>query len=308
MRKKYAAFVESLRRSIMTVADLREDQVYFVKAEENPADSGDCLFLECGVQGDLKEVCALHVDDLYEHYQRGISLEKIIGDAIEQFEAVRNEENISKVLSLADFGKIKNDLFVRLLNAERNREALKDVVHRVVGDIAMVLYLRLNETEAGFASLKIPENFFAKWGMTREAIFEHALLNTYYMNPPRVYQWQKMLYDSDYSGENFMDLMSGFRFQNNPSGDCLSTTRRTNGAVAVFLPGVAERIAQLIGHGFYMVFTSIHEVMIHNDELVEVNQLRQVLKETIEEATPEEDFLSYYIYHYNKETGEITYY
>ena len=48
-------------------------------------------------------------------------------------------------------------------------------------------------------------------------------------------------------------------------GNCLSTSRKTNGAVAVFLPGVAERLAYLLDSDFYMVFTSIHEVMIHND-------------------------------------------
>ncbi len=55
-----------------------------------------------------------------------------------------------------------------------------------------------------------------------------------------------------------------------------------------------------------MVFTSIHEVMIHNDRAVDVEELRNVLKETVQEATPEEDFLSYYIYHYNRESGKFT--
>lgn len=52
-------------------------------------------------------------------------------------------------------------------------------------------------------------------------------------------------------------------------GNCLSTSKKTNGAVAVFLPGVAERLAALLESDFYMVFTSIHEVMIHNDRNVE---------------------------------------
>ena len=42
-------------------------------------------------------------------------------------------------------------------------------------------------------------------------------------------------------------------------GSCLSTARRTNGAVAIFLPGVAKRLADLMDADFYMVFTSIHE-------------------------------------------------
>ena len=70
-----------------------------------------------------------------------------------------------------------------------------------------------------------------------------------------------------------MNLLSDFILRKDSGGNCLSTTERTNGAVAVFLPGVAERLGKLLGSGFYMVFTSIHEVMIHRDSAVEVEEL-----------------------------------
>lgn len=66
-------------------------------------------------------------------------------------------------------------------------------------------------------------------------------------------------------------------------GNCLSTTIKTNGAVAVFLPGVAEHLAELLNSDFYMVFTSIHEVMIHNAKKVDP-----------------EDYLTSRIYKYNR--------
>ena len=58
---------------------------------------------------------------------------------------------------------------------------------------------------------------------------------------------------------------------------------KTNGAVAVFLPGVAEQLAYMLDSDFYMVFTSVHEVMIHNDKFVEPEDLQCVLRDTIRE-------------------------
>ena len=86
-----------------------------------------------------------------------------------------------------------------------------------------------------------------------------------------------------------------------------NTATRTNGAVAVFLPGVAQRLSDLLDGGFYMVFTSIHEVMIHSEKTADPKDLKRVLADTVRDTTPDEDFLTYYVYHYNRETGRFTY-
>jgi hypothetical protein len=127
-------------------------------------------------------------------------------------------------------------------------------------------------------------------------------LNTYFISPPRIYYWEKLLENPEYPGENFMNLCREYAIKKDSMGSCLSTTKRTNGAVAIFLPGVARRIGQLMGEDFYVVFTSIHEAMIHNDQTVDVESLKRILRETINEATAYEDFLSYQIYHYNRQT------
>ena len=76
-------------------------------------------------------------------------------------------------------------------------------------------------------------------------MFNEALLNTYFISPPRIYCWEKLLYNLDYEGENFMNLLFDMSLKKDAIGNCLSTSVRTNGAVAVFLPGVAQRLGKL---------------------------------------------------------------
>src|SRR5699024_11020258 len=123
------------------------------------------------------------------------------------------------------------------------------------------------------------------------------------LSPPRIYQWEKMLFSESYEGDNFMNLLSDYPLRKGVMGNCLSTTKRTNGAAAIFLPGVAERIAALLEDSFYMVFTSIHEVMIHRASCVDPEDLRLVLADTVRETTPPEDFLTLNIYRYDRESG-----
>lgn len=44
--------------------------------------------------------------------------------------------------------------------------------------------------------------------------------------------------------ENFMNLLFDMSLKKDAIGNCLSTSVRTNGAVAVFLPGVAATIGE----------------------------------------------------------------
>ena len=57
-----------------------------------------------------------------------------------------------------------------------------------------------------------------------------------------------------------------------------------------------------------MVFTSIHEVMIHNANLTYPEDLENILRDTLREATPEEDFLTDKVYRYCKDTGTFLVY
>lgn len=206
---------------------------------------------------------------------------------------------------MENYEMIKDSLFIRPINFHRNEKALDGMVYHTVGDIALTLCAKICETENDVMSAKISRKSVEKWGVLVEKVFNEALHNTYEMAPPRIYRWEKLSYNSEYDGENFMDLLTGYEINKEAVGNCLSTTKRVNGAVAVFLPGVAERLATLLGSDFYLVFTSIHEVMIHSDKKVDPKDLAAILKATMEEATPEEDYLTSHIYHYSNETGKI---
>ena len=37
-------------------------------------------------------------------------------------------------------------------------------------------------------------------------MFQEAILNTYFMSPPRIYRWEQMIFNPEYEGESFMNL------------------------------------------------------------------------------------------------------
>ena len=303
MDNRYESFVETFRQKLIDATGYGEDRIFYKSKEEYPPTAGDRLFVKQFESNGVTEVCALYVGDLYEEYRRGLGMDVIVKDVVKRLQGISRTDIIEKAKMISDYNKIKNYLFIRLINKNKYEADLTDSVYRTIGDIAMVLYVRMGEIEGYTSSMKVKQHMLEKWDMDRDEVFEAALLNTYFISPPRIYCWEKMLFDTHYEGENFMNLLSDYPIRRGAVGNCLSTVKRTNGAVAVFLPGVASRLADLMQGNLYLVFTSIHEVMIHNEATVDPEDLRHVLIDTIKETTPEEDVLTFDIYHYDRETG-----
>lgn len=308
MEMTYESFVETLRTNLLEATGYDENMICYKRKEEYPPTPGDRLLLKRKQSEEIMEICALYVEDLYEEYQKGWSMEDIVQEVLNRLDAIAKSECFQRSANLEDYEKIKDDLFVRLLNIEKNQMELQECIYRMIGDIALVLYARMGELNGSSASVKIKRHMLEKWNQDPQQVFEEALLNTYFISPPRIYCWEKLIFDPDYTGENFMNLLCDYKIKKDVLGNCLSTTIRTNGAVAIFLPGVAERIGQLMGCGFYMVFTSIHEVMIHSEKTAVPEDLKHVLEDTVRETTPPEDFLTYQVYHYDLETGAFSFF
>lgn len=308
MEKNYETFVNNLRERLLEATGYQEEMICYKTAEEYPPTDGDRLLLKNRQREGVYEVCALYVADLYEWHQNGATMERIVQEIMHRLDAIVRSECFEKSKDLENYEKIKDDLFIRLLNVGKNRAELDDAIFRTIGDIALVLYARMGELDGCSTSVKIKRHIFEKWDKDEQMTFNDALLNTYFISPPRIYCWEKLICNMDYEGENFMNLLFDEPLKKSAIGNCLSTATRTNGAVAVFLPGVAQRLSDLLDGGFYMVFTSVHEVMIHSEKTADPEDLKRVLADTVRDTTPEEDFLTYYVYHYNRETGQFTYY
>ena len=299
MDKNYELFIEQLTNGIHNFADIPLENIEFTNKE------GDRLNITFAEHDDADEVCSVHVDELYTAYQDGAKLNAIINYISNDVLHAKNNNIYDKTKTLMNYDTAKNRLFVRLLNCDRNADVLKNVVHKTLGDIALTVCALVDDNREDLISTKILKFMVKKWGKTETDIFNEALENTYRATPPRIYKLEEMIFNREYTGDSFMESCDEDVISKDGMGNCLSTTIKTNGAVAVFLPGVAEHLAELLNSDFYMAFTSIHEVMIHNAKKVDPEDLKSVLTDTIRETVPEEDYLTSRIYKYNRRTHKF---
>lgn len=311
MDKNYELFVEQLKNGIHGAIGIPTENMSFVKEGEKFAEMGDRLLVKVVNHGDAWEVCGLYTRELFKAYREGYTLAEILEEVLGDIQRLGKADVYNKTKELRNYDAAKDRLFVRLLNCDKHADNLQDAIYKIVGDIALVVYVQISTEENYVTSTKVRKVMLDRWTkehplLDENIIFNNALDNTYKMTPPRIYRWKEMIFNQEYAGDSFMESCDEDVISKDTMGNCLSTTIKTNGAVAVFLPGVAERLADLLDSDFYMVFTSIHEVMVHNAEKVDPEDLKRVLADTIKEATPEADYLTSRIYKYDRKTRRFT--
>ena len=210
---------------------------------------------------------------------------------------------IDTIRKMEDFSKASPHLILRPLSVSRALD--RQAIFQSVGDIALVLYLIIDESDNELASMIVTQHHVEKWKQAKETLFEMAMSNTFRRDPPRIYNLEGIMQGEGIKGKPFLDDGDKTVLSGGITGDCLSTVCRLNGAIAVFYPGVAGRIAELLDDDFFMAFTSIHEVMIHPCGTVSPDDIKCVLQDTIHDATAEQEFLSYGIFRYYRSKNMI---
>ncbi len=200
---------------------------------------------------------------------------------------IQQSGRISDNLPTENYVPESERLIIRPLYYPNYCEELENGICWRFGDIALVLYLLLYDSEEDFFTLKICRDMTKKWGVTEEGMLTNALLNTYAKMPPRLYYGTdiRSCYESDYGvfmpGEKGTEIVIHSNDEwEGLHGYLLTTTRRLNGAVALFYPGVKERLAELLGGDYYVGFTSIHEAMVYPARYKVLCEIKNAIQRT----------------------------
>lgn len=277
---------------------------------EHPALMGD--FIELGLkdkQSEEKKFSRYYVPSLYEVFERD-GWNGVWNEVEENLRYLdQMDESVTDVIEkMSEYSKIRNKLVIRPLSFDQNSMELKKSVYRLCGDIALVLYgVVSDDPETGVLNtFKIPRELAEGWGTDIDKVFDQAMLNTHLSAMPRVYTNISDALSHPSDKGKFMSPDSDVEALSNIPGSApmLTTTKRVNGAVAMFYPGVQEKISELFGGSYYAAFTSIHEVMLHKEGTIEPSMIRRSLIDVNRHFGPEEA-LTENVYFYDAEKNEF---
>ena len=206
-------------------------------------------------------------------------------EALQDIRSVQKELDDSHVdhnrieqRALGDYEAIREQLIIRPLNYNLHIRDLKGCVYKRISDFALVLYQIIGNTEHNLSTSKIKRSELKKWGVSEERAIQDALENTAKLFPACVYD-QRTHKEENLLEKDFEKKDITFHA---PHGDqiLISTVQTLNGAVALFYPGVQEKLVQIMGGPFQVVFMNINDIMIFDKEDQKAYHFAQTAKES----------------------------
>lgn len=203
---------------------------------------------------------------------------------------------------IEDYNSVKKHLIIRPVNYQKHYESLQYAVYERKGDIALVLYLQIRDDFGMMATAKVPKAIYNLWKCP--TAFSDALMNTFRQAPTRVYPDGK----PDDNSEVGVFLKRGFGYKGMYSEDMplVTTTKRKDGAIAMFYPGVQKKLAELLGGSYLAVFTVSDLCRVYAEDSCGAVNVLNTLKNINKTAFPA-DVLSDQLWRYDadNETFEV---
>ena len=226
----------------------------------------DILMLEVPKSKNNSTLHRIAIRQMYEYGQKN-GFEAAFKDIRHMQDEVKDVDvDMDRVKARAsgDYERIKDQLILRPLNYSLHIQDLRGCVYRKVNDFVLCLYQVLADTEHNLTTSKIKRSDLEKWGMEEDDVIHNALENTARLYPPCVYD-QRTRKEENLLEKEFTKADITFHAPHNDL-ITLSTFRSTNGAVALFYPGVMEKLMKVMGGPFQAVFMNTNDVMIFDKE------------------------------------------
>ena len=257
----------------------------------------------------------IYINKFYEAYQDGMELQEIVGE-IARICKSEKEPALQDfhVEELTDFEKIRDKISFKLVNAEKNKNRLKTMTHRMFLDLAITYDVRVTEINDAVGSVAVTNDMMKAWDVTEEQLYELALQNAVKQDRGVVKPLESLMQTLIGSGEKTQEEThhyKGFDIriaeEIQETALYVATNRsQTNGAAVLLYPDLLDSVGTMLGD-FFILPSSIHEtLLLPADGGMEPDALIQIVHEVNASTVAAEEVLSENVYRYDVAKKELS--
>lgn len=286
----------------------RTGDCYRVRLNDVRKNNGVVLRGLTVMQDDSNISPTIYLNNYYEEYVNGrATLVNVVNDVMDTYH--RNKVNQSVDMRyFLNFESVKQRVVYKLVNTEKNKELLEDVPHIEFLDLSIVFQCMVAQEELGTASILIHNVHLKLWDVSVEKLYRAAKENTQRLQKYEIKSMTEVLCEimkaenpEEFSYDDF-----AAEFSDSVPMYVLSNKSRVEGAACMLYPNLIRDFADAVGSSFYIIPSSIHELLLlpaeHDGESAEIKNMIREINDT---QVSTEEILSYSLYFYDKEEGKI---
>ena len=240
----------------------------------------------------------IYLEEYFQQFQEGKPIEKIVEKILQLYEEVKCSHPCEESL-LQNYEELKGKFACKLIHRGKNEKLLNDIPYVPWMDLAIVVFVLLEVSPYGTATVLVRKEHLEIWGLTEAQLFDEAKKNTPILLPYQFCPMRKLLreicpYAVDEGEEEEESLY------------VLSNKLRSFGAASMLYDGILEKVGQKLGENYYILPSSIHEVIVVPESKSPVKQdLEEMVREINKTQVEEEEVLSDRVYYFSRKENRL---
>ncbi len=240
----------------------------------------------------------IYLEEYFQQFQEGKPIEEIVEKILQLYEEVKCSHPCEESL-LQNYEELKGKFACKLIHRGKNEKLLNDIPYVPWMDLAIVVFVLLEVSPYGTATVLVRKEHLEIWGLTEAQLFDEAKKNTPILLPYQFCPMRKLLqeicpYAVDEGEEEEESLY------------VLSNKLRSFGAASMLYDGILEKVGQKLGENYYILPSSIHEVIVVPESKSPVKQdLEEMVREINETQVEEEEVLSDRVYYFSRKENRL---
>ena len=288
--------------------EMQEEVV--VQTEEVRKINDQCLhglsIRKKGARWESDAVPTFYMEEMHHAFLCGADMDDLVRGLAEAYINTRSFGPIpAEKLPNMEYGTIRRRVGLRLVGKDYNKEFLKTVPYKDVGNgYALLCDVHMKASDGGLFGTLVTNDMAEEYHYNMDKLFQDALDNAWKSKSATL--------------RGAMELMrmceggtaeAGEEAAPDGRATCyvLTTERPRYGAAALFYPGTQAMIAHVLGEDYVAIPSSLHEFMIVRASQVEdPGFLQQLVREANCTVVGPDEVLSDNILKYSRATGQLS--
>ena len=242
----------------------------------------------------------IDAQSLFKDYENGKPYEEVFSDAYRMIADGFDHQPNFNIEEFSNYDAMKEKLAIQVVSTERNAEMLEKIPHKEVEDMSLVCRFIVGDTAFGQGSILVNNDMLQNYGITSDQLFADAAKYAPELRPSEIMSIADVL--AQMMGIDVSELNDQMGVPGNPDIPMYvaSTHDKSNGAGIIAYPGFMEMAAEKIGGDFFVLPSSVHEVILVPDNGTgDFHELEAMVQEVNATQVDPKDQLSDKVYHYD---------
>lgn len=303
-------FAEGVAKDIRNYLPSEYENADFQVVQKNKNNGVQLIGIQVNLPGkDLSPI--IYVEQFFDEIRQGEPVDEVMNRFARCIEKSGRAPFMDSGIDLMNYDSLKEHLAIKLVNTQTNRKMLQEMPHENIEDLSVICYVDFPvDSREGKATMEVRNQYLSIWNIDEKALFQQARANTQPINTPvlqTMFGTWKSLFDEDASVKNLLDEnTTEFGLSSHETAYVLTNMEMKYGAAMITQPEVLNKLEQLFPEGFYVLPSSVHEVLIVPDNgEMELKMLGEMVREVNKNEVERQEVLSDRVYSYDKEKHQI---